>query len=283
MKTVIVPKPSDDTLITQLSSLYSTFKGVQSNEVLEFDLAALDFFGPLLTLPLSAYMNTTWSVCRDGSIHQPGYLNTVRFPKGVDNVSEFEAQFQKDKSYIPISILKKDGGSGRERLESLFSNMVYKVLGSIPGAQSSVFYPITELVTNIFEHSKQDTGFAFGQFYPTKQYLDICIVDRGRGLTQTYKEEAGLDFSDEQAIAEVMRGHSTKPEKDRGYGVRTSKRVICEALHGSFVLISGSSALVSVDNTQRLVTLDGFYWQGVIVAYRIPKPTNSVDIGPYLE
>ena len=67
--------------------------------------------------------------------------------------------------------------------------MVYKILGSISGAQNAVHYPITEIVTNIFDHSQQDQGFIFGQFYPKKNYLDICIVDCGRGLSKAYADE----------------------------------------------------------------------------------------------
>jgi hypothetical protein len=161
--------------------------------------------------------------------------------------------------------------------------MVYSVLGSVAGAQNAVHYPITELVTNIFDHSKQDKGFIFGQFYPKKNYLDICIVDCGRGLAKTYEEEKGLKLSDADSIVEVLKGHSTKPSVERGYGVRTSKKVVCECLGGEFVLLSGSSALVASGKDQKIVDLPGFYWQGVVVAYRIPKPLGPVDISPYLE
>ena len=82
---------------------------------------------------------------------------------------------------------------------------------------------------------------------------------------------------------EVLKGHSTKPSVERGYGVRTSKKVVCECLGGEFVLLSGSSALVASGKDQKIVDLPGFYWQGVVVAYRIPKPLGSVDISPYLE
>lgn len=84
---------------------------------------------------------------------------------------------------------------------------------------------LAELVTNIFEHSKKDTGFIFGQFYPNKNYLDICIVDFGRGFATAYKEEKGLNLSDSDAISEAMRGNSVKPEKERGYGIWTSKKL----------------------------------------------------------
>ena len=139
------------------------------------------------------------------------------------------------------------------------------------------------MVTNIFEHSEKDEGFIFGQWYPGKNYLDICIVDCGRGLARSYQDEQGLTLSDEEAITYVMKGRSTKSNKERGYGVRTSKQVVCLGLKGEFVLLTGAAALVTTENKEKLAALPGFYWQGTIIAYRIPKPTRSVDISPYLE
>ncbi|MEK7064937.1 MAG: hypothetical protein AAB963_00660, partial [Patescibacteria group bacterium] len=209
--------------------------------------------------------------------------DVIGFPSGIDSVSVFQQQVQAHKSYIPIGVLKEEKGADRERLESLFSTMIYNVLGSVSGAKNAVYYPITELVTNIFDHSKQNKGFIFGQFYPKKNYLDICIVDCGRGLAKTYEEEKGLKLSDSDSIVEVLRGHSTKQSVERGYGVHTSKKVVCECLGGEFVLLSGSSALMASGKKQKIVDLPGFYWQGVIIAYRIPKPSGPIDISQYLE
>ena len=34
---------------------------------------------------------------------------------------------------------------------------------------------------------------------------------------------------------------------------------------------------------EKVVDLPEFYWQGVVVAYRIPKPVGAMDISQYLE
>ena len=282
MRKIIVAKPQNSSLVAQLVSLYSTLKGSKSRDVLEFDFSKIDWLFPLLVLPLGAYINTTKSAYRaEGDVRS--YLNAIKFPDGINSVSAFQKEMQLKKNYMPISVLLKDKEPDREQLESLFSGMILKVLDSVLGTSNAVYYPIAELVTNIFEHSKQKSGFIFGQFYPKKNYLDICIADRGRGFAATYKQELGLDVSDSEAIVKVMKGKSTKPSKERGYGVRTSKRVVCEAMNGEFVILSGSSALVSAKKSERLVSLPGFHWQGVIVAYRIPKPEKAIDISRYLE
>jgi len=286
MRNVIVPKLKSISLIGQLSSLYATFQNSSPDEDLNFDLNQLAFTGPLLTLPICSYLKTTksnYSISDNSPIKS--YLDTIEFPGGVNSIPEFKEQIQKEKNYIPISILHREKPVERERLEGLFSAMVYKTVNKLEtaGIQSAIYYPIAELVANIFDHSKEDKGFIFGQFYPSKNFLDICIVDRGRGLALAYKQEKNLELSDDDAIIEAMKGNSTKPDKERGYGVRTSKQVVCGALGGEFVFISGSSALVLVGKSEKLVALPNFFWRGVIIAYRIPVPSSPIDISAYLE
>jgi len=286
MKNIIVEKLTNDSLLTQLVSLYNTFKNVQDGEDLEFDLSKLTWISPLLVLPISAYINSTKSVSNltNCSVLVSEYLRIINFPESINSVSKLEEAIQVHKSYIPICKLKKNFAVERARLESMFSKMIFKVIdASAPGFINAIYYPITELVGNIFEHSKKEEGFIFGQYYPNKEYLDICIVDRGRGLSSSYKEEQGFDFTDEKAIRMVMGGYSVKSDVERGYGVWTSKRVVCEGLRGSFILLSGSAALISDQGRDKIVELPNFYWQGVIVAYRIPKPTNLFDISEYVE
>jgi len=284
MRKIIILKPRNDSLVAQLESLYKTFINAKFKENLNFDLSLLDWVCPLLILPVSAYINNTQSNCEINNSSIKSYLERISFPEGVDSISLFQQRIQKHKSFIPISVLRKEAGASRERLEALFAERIYETLGNVSGAQNAVCYPIAELVTNIFEHSKKDVGFIFGQFYPTKSYLDICIVDCGRGFAATYKEEKGLKLSDIDAIVEAMRGNSVKPEKERGYGIWTSKRIICDVLRGGgFILISGSAGLVAETKKERLVSLPNFNWQGVIAAYRIPRPSGSLDISQFLE
>lgn len=284
MKKIVIENPKGESLIAELLILYKTFKNINLEDGFEFDLSKLNWIHPFLLLPLIAFSKENKEFkcdCGNGEILK--YLQMIKFPEGINSVDDFEIMIAKSKTYIPISVLKKEKGIEREKLETLFSQLVYKSLGSMKGANNAVYYPISELVGNIFEHSRKDTGFIFGQYYPKKEYLDICIVDCGRGLKQAYIDEQKKNFDHGQAIEEVLKGNSTKPDKERGYGVRTSKRVVCEALGGEFVLISGDSALISSKFDQQLVSLPGFNWQGVIIAYRIPKPTGPVDIGQYLE
>ena len=283
MREIIIPDNRSDAIPQQLLVLYNSFKNVSKNEKVNFNLEEVSWVYPLIILPLAAHLYSTGSAFNyDKSAVKP-YLDTIGFPKGVDTVSMFEQQLQKGKNFVPISVLKKQAREQRERLETLFLEMVYKILGNTKGAENAIYYPVAELVSNIFDHSKKEEGFVFGQLYKTKNFLDMCIVDSGRGLSKAYKEESNMVLSDEEAIKKALEGYSTKPDKERGYGIRTSIRVVCEALKGGFVLLSGNSAFLSVENKKTIVNLPGFYWQGVIIAYRISRPSGAVDITSYIE
>jgi hypothetical protein len=284
MRFITISKPANDSLVAQLGSFYETFKGVKFGEKLSFDLCQLNWACPLLVLPISAYIKETESKVGMDECKIKGYLDTMNFPEGVNSISAFQKQAQKEKTFIPISVLSKEAKMDRENLISLFEEKINETLGNVFGASNAVLYPISELITNIFEHSKKDFGYAFGQFYPNKGYLDICIVDCGRGFAKNYKEEKGLDFTDEEAIAQALGGTSAKKEKERGYGLRTSKNIICKALNGGgFILISGSGVLISNKQGDNLGYLTDFYWKGAIIAFRIPKPTGAIDIWKYVE
>jgi hypothetical protein len=276
MKIEVQP-PEDESLQSQLISLYLAFKDTEGQTL--FDLSRINWLFPLLILPVAAYIQDTDSdfIC-PGNPDVRSYLETVRFPSGVESVSEM----QKEKSYVPLIVLRKSRFQEREHLRDCFAEMVYRVLEPTVDVRNAVYYPITELVENIFEHSLAEKGYLFAQHYPKKGFVDLCIADRGRGIAASYKKEKGLDFSDREALIESLKGLSVKQEKGRGYGIRTSRRVICEGLGGELVMISGKAALCA-SRREILYDLSPFCWKGVIVAYRIPKPDRPVDIYQFLE
>jgi len=284
MQKIIIPNPQKESLLAQLVALYQGLQKINLSDNLEFDLSSINWFYPFLTLPLSALIdNFKNKFIINNSKTIKSYLDIINFPKGIDSTSDFSKQTQQFKNYIPISILRKEKGKEREDLEYLFLTLIYNNLGKVTGAKNAIYYPITELLTNIFEHSKASQGYLLGQYYPQRNYLDICIVDTGRGLKRAYLEDRNLNISSKEALIEVMKGNSTKSSKERGYGVRTSKKIVCQALNGEFIILSGNTALYSNNNEEKFINLPNFNWQGVIIAYRILKPTGVIDITSYLE
>lgn len=276
---VVAQKPQSDSLAAQLVSLVATLREAPQSKV-TIDLSQVTWAHPLLVLPLSIYVHETGSAFSNCQPQVESYLKTVRFPHGITTVTDF---LRAPRNYIPIGRLIAADLESKEKLSTQFDKIIFEALSAVPGSENAVYYPISELVTNIFEHSRKDEGWIFAQKYPKKNYLDICIADSGRGLAESYRDEKGLSLSDGQAIVEALSGNSTKAEVERGYGLRTSKRIVCEALSGSFVIVSGGSALIQAEGKENLVDTSPFFWKGVIVSYRIPRPIRPIDIYPFLE
>lgn len=278
MRSVKVVNPRGESLLDQLASLYLTFKNVCGD--VSFDLSRVNWVFPSLILPIASYIHDTNSDFYPPSKPEVrSYLRFVEFPEGVSSPSGMK----RGENYIPITLLKNRNPKEREMMQSKFLEMIYKVLNPSVEVKNAIYYPVEELVENIFQHSQENEGHVFAQYYPKKEFLDLCIVDRGIGLAASYKKGKGLDISDEEAIEMALEGYSVKPQESRGYGIRTSRRVVCEGLNGEFVLISGGAAFYSSKHENVIYTLPDFYWKGVIVAYRIPKPKGPVDIYPLLE
>jgi len=193
-------------LFDHLKSLYKTFRGLRNDKVC-FDLRNVNWLSPLIVLPLSAYIAETDSrYLHPISNNVSSYLTTIAFPNGINHVPSRSHQFR---SYIPIGVLERENPE-REKLESSFVNMVYKVLKPTVEIKNAISYPVTELVDNIFEHSKANEGYVFAQHYAQKKFVDLCIVDRGRGISASYKEEKNLEFNDGEAIEKALEGLSVK-------------------------------------------------------------------------
>lgn len=282
MKRVFPPKPKTEEFVHQLECFYLTFKKVFAEEDVHFDLSKLEWVTPLVLLPIVAHLRETRSeYTPPSSTDVRDYLKNVHFPEGTHSLNAL----QRSKKYIPVSLIER-GQQPQDRNEILycFLNLFYKTIGSIKGTKSALFYSPTELVGNIFEHSHKNYGFVFGQIYSKKGYLDLCILDRGRGLAKSFKDEKGLDVTHLDAIRYAMSGYSTKPGVDRGFGVRTSRNMVCEALHGEFTMITGNACLLSkFGEKDKLFILPELNWQGVVLSYRIPFPRVPIEYVKYIE
>lgn len=113
--------------------------------------------------------------------------------------------------------------------------------------------------------------------------MDVCIIDRGRGFSRCYKEELGLDWSDTEAVKNALKGLSSKKTNERGFGLGTTKKLIVDGLGGQCFILSGSAGYLASPKQEINFGLNGMSWQGVIIAFRIPKITNPIDVSKFWE
>jgi hypothetical protein len=52
---------------------------------------------------------------------------------------------------------------------------------------NSLSYSLRELIRNVFEHSGSDRMLYCAQYWPAKQKVEVCILDRGVGIRQSLK------------------------------------------------------------------------------------------------
>lgn len=274
-----IHKPNGPELHNQFSPVYQTLKAgwASTNDLLDF--SGVSFLSPLMLLPLVAMVHDSkCQIILPTDVSVKSYLYTVSFPAGISNVAPLLGR-----SYIPIGKLDINDPEGAQKLLDRFEELVLGQLGQLPqGGSSAIRYPIAEISTNIFDHSKREVGWIFGQYYSSKRYLDICILDRGRGFARCYAEELGIEVDDGTAIRMALEGKSSKKSDERGFGLWTTKRVVVEGMGGQCFILSGSSGYIASPNLETSFGLDGVDWPGVIVAFRIPNISEPIDIYPYV-
>ena len=246
------------------------------------DLSDTKFMYPIELLPISAlisensktYINPKDEVCKS-------YLNYFNFPNGLTKPKLPSSK------YIPIykfSASKKDDKSLRDKsiiLENLIAICLSK-LGSPEGSVSALNLAIDEIISNIEDHSEAEFGWINAQFYPAKEYLDVCMLDSGITIAGKYKK-VGIEYNDLEALKNAMEGKSTKPEKTRGSGLRTFVSMINNGFDGEIVIISGSAISYASKTSKPVVQKISVYWKGTIVAFRIPKTLSPIDYVQFID
>lgn len=216
------------------------------------------------------------------------YIRTICFPDGFDYekhplnnlISALEPYHAKN--FIPLICFPNahnDRDSKiREKvisaIDSIFKNQL-KLKGS---TLQAIYYLVSELTQNIADHSNSEKGILFAQFYPSKNYMDICIADYGKGLLQTYLDSEKYTVeTDEQAVNFAVFGKSTKdlPES-RGFGISTSRNMLVKGLKGKFLILSGRSFFIQTIEKEELISIpEENYYNGCYVALRIPILENE--------
>lgn len=115
------------------------------------------------------------------------------------------------------------------------------------------------------------------QYYPSPVYLDIYIIDTGKTVWGSYKDNfiKGA-VNDSEALDLALTGISTKSQ-ERGTGLRTSNAISSLGLQGDFALFSGNALFFR----NKILTLP-VSWPGTFVAMRIKKGIENFSIYSYV-
>lgn len=263
--------------VTQLPALMSQYvdycqcaNNIRNDN--EIDLSGFDFFFPTTLLPIGNLIieNSSATVIPPSDELVERYIETMTHPSSDGGTG----------TYVPIVRLSENRENSTESLDR-----VYQLQRNEPtlfGNESAFNYVVQELIDNIYNHSQFSLALIMGQKYQTKGFVDFCFFDNGITIPKTF-EDSGMKFKPNEAIASAINGLSSI-HQDRGFGLRTSARLCVQGLKGIIQVISGSGAVYySNDETYHYSLSDPYRLNGTLITLRIPYPTESIDIYPYLE
>lgn len=116
-------------------------------------------------------------------------------------------------------------------------------------------YSIREIMRNVVEHSHTDRFDVCAQHWPTKNRVEVAILDRGQGLRATLARNPHIDVSDDKkainfALMPAISGKAFKGSKlqrkgnwgNSGFGLYMTNRICRNG--ENFFIASGSSAML---------------------------------------
>lgn len=261
---------------------------------IEIDFSHIQFISPLFVLSLIVYF--AGSGKEISCINLADEFNLIRFDTGglkpdLMRRSEFLALMEgyARKPYIPIvNFPARAQSDDKDVISSVIENIIIRQLNISPNVSMGLKYMVEETLDNITEHSGSDRGFIYAQAHPEKGYLDLCIADCGVSLLGSYRRLQGNEIvSDLEAIKAANRGISSKNLPDaenRGYGIRTSKRMLIEGLGGQYLMLSGGCFYLKTPDFDSFYSLpDGLRWNGTMVAFRIPYNVDKFNYINFIE
>jgi hypothetical protein len=235
----------------------------------ELDLSAIKWFYPTLLLLLGVFIKQNKGI----ALIPPG-------DKRVSNYFDIITRNNntgKKGSYLPIIEIPKTGsGAELERLNSYASDC---------GGTTALQYFIGELVDNIYQHSQFSTAYITAQKYPKLGFLEFCIVDNGISIPQSYEDNGILIESDKVALDYALKGISTKKDKERGCGLRTSIRLLTFGMNGTCLIVSRRAGL-GANKPDGVSTFDlnkEDIYQGTLISINVPFQRKKVEIYGYIE
>lgn len=265
-------------------------KREKSDSIIVFDFSKSLFSNPFLLVALHLLakryvkegleVSYTWPKGNQGYseyLHLVNYPNTLKAAEFSENDFDSLMQGYLNKTYIPLTSFTTSKQEkltlSREKTLSTLNRILAIQCNLTGNIKSAIIYLIDEAINNILDHSLTDTGVLFAQYYPSKNYMDVCIGDDGIGILQSYKRRniESID-SDKEALLRAVNGLSTKDNPDsRGFGISTSKKMLVEGLRGKYFLYSGRAAFIDTLETKNIVEVsEDLNWYGAILFMRIP-------------
>lgn len=115
---------------------------------------------------------------------------------------------------------------------------------------STICVAIDEIFNNISDHSTEQVGCIFGQFYPRTEKIVIAVSDFGIGIPSSIRNKFKLELSDNELIEYALKEgvSSESVPQNRGAGLSNIMKTLTSNKIGEFTIISNCGIVTVRDN-----------------------------------
>jgi hypothetical protein len=168
-------------------------------------------------------------------------------------------------NYIPITITEirniereafDNGIEIGNQIESTSRRMSAVLCGEDKGAlYDTLTYAIREIIRNVVEHSESERFGICAQYWPSRDRVEVAILDRGMGLRRSLSGNPHIDVSDDKkainfALMPAVSGKAFKGSRKKqrgnwgnsGFGLYMTNRICRNG--GNFFIASGDTAML---------------------------------------
>lgn len=193
------------------------------------------------------------------------YADTMRFYRatGINKGKSFDIDYG-NCNYLPITRLdlKDLRDESRSNLEYIQDNIERKAIDMATVLSRNSLqlkkllkYVLTEIMRNVPEHSNADSIWYCAQYWPTKDRVELAIIDEGIGIKNSLlsnyayndiidSDRTALEYALKPGISSKFAPGTTNNAKDEwansGFGLYMISS-LCANLEGSFTIASGDS------------------------------------------
>ncbi len=298
MTSIPIPLVNRDTRIGSVFNHLFKITNATDNAVgdaVELDFSGTTFFHPFFLAPLSVYLQGCDKrvILKNCPKAMERYLDLICFDRPFeyfrDPIKDNTLDVYATKTYTPVCSFAANDTDASSRLQEHLQEIIRRQTEYDDALRMPLSYLLGELVCNIEQHSCASKGYIFAQYLKSEGCIDVCIADDGRTVFSSYvragKYLNEIGNSEAQALLKANNGFSTKNSEERGYGLRTSHKMLTEGLGGAFFMLSGNAFMRVADGHTDAIDLPKeLRWNGTIVLLRIPVSVRrGFDFYRYLE
>lgn len=211
------------------------------------------------------------------------YISRMDYYKiaGIEHEEKFIRHPENDR-FLPLAQIEEFGAN---LVASRLRSTVTSHLAFSESAIDMVDYAFGEVLDNVLQHAKAlSPGVACSQYYPTGNFVEVCIADCGRGIVASMANNPSYSgLNDDALLAKAFERFTGEyfgvpaygsPNVSGGMGLWVAANVV-RALGGHIWAVSRGNAIdVSTSGIQ---SVSGMYYPGTVVTMRFPVTSKTIS------